>query len=199
MPLAGGGGGGGASTVIVAVSATDSDVALIIAVPPDTPVTSPLVDTVATAALRLRHAMVRPVSTVPAASRTVADSCTVPAGAIVAVCGATVTDAAGAGGGASTVTSVPADLPSLLAVIVAVPTATPVTSPLSDTVAVPADEVAQVMVRPVRTLPFASRAVAVICTVLPTMIFGVVGATLTDATGISWTVTVAEPDLPSLV
>ena len=51
--------------------------------------------------------------------------------------------------------------PSLVAVIVAEPAATPVTTPLEDTVAMPVLELDHVTARPVSTLLFASRIVAV--------------------------------------
>ena len=51
--------------------------------------------------------------------------------------------------------------PSLVAVIVAEPVATPETTPLDDTVAIPVLELDHVTARPVSTLLFASRVVAV--------------------------------------
>ena len=60
-----------------------------------------------------------------------------------------------------TVTEAVPDLPSLVAVIVAVPSATPVTRPLLLTAATEAADVLHVTVRSVRTLPEASRVVAV--------------------------------------
>ena len=69
-----GGGGGGAETVVTDVSALVSLVAMIPALPADTPVTRPADDTVATAAFRLAHATARPESTTPFASRMTADS-----------------------------------------------------------------------------------------------------------------------------
>ena len=76
--------------------------------------------------------------------------------------GATLTDATGTG---VTVTLAVPLLPSLVAVIVAEPAAIPVTTPLDDTVAIPVLELDHVTARPVRTLLFASRAVAVSCNV----------------------------------
>src|SRR5437870_7072874 len=74
-------------------------VAVTVAVPTTRPVTSPLAETGASAALLLVHATVRPVSTLPFASFTVAVSCTVcPKNRLVAA-GLTVTAATGAGGG----------------------------------------------------------------------------------------------------
>jgi len=76
----------------------------------------------------------------------------------LAVAGLTVTEATG------TLVTVMADVPlcpSLVAVIVAEPAATPVTKPLAETVATAALLVAQVTVRPLRAVPFASFGVAV--------------------------------------
>jgi hypothetical protein len=91
------------------------------------------------------------------------------------------------------------DLPSLVAVTVAVPLATPMTTPLVDTVAIDELLVDHVITRPVRTFPFPSRAVAVSVVVWPTVTVAVDGCTTTVATGARLTVTVALPDLPSLV
>lgn len=54
-------------------------------------------------------------------------------------------------------------LPSLVAVIVVVPAATAVSFPSESMVATVLSELDHVTGRPVRTLPFASRAVAIIC------------------------------------
>jgi hypothetical protein len=65
------------ATVTPAVALWPSLVAVIVAVPARTPVTSPLGDTVATAGALEAQVMVRPVSAVPAESWGVAVSCTV--------------------------------------------------------------------------------------------------------------------------
>src|SRR3989442_3938757 len=98
VPGGGGGGGGGGSTVTVmaAVPFCPSLVAVIVAEPTRRPVTNPLPLTVATSVLLLPHVTVRPVSTLPLASRNVAVSCCVPATAMLAVDGLTVTVATGA-------------------------------------------------------------------------------------------------------
>src|SRR6266481_8324128 len=77
VPGGGGGGGGGGSTVTVmaAVPFCPSLVAVIVAEPTRRPVTNPLPLTVATSVLLLPHVTVRPVSTLPLASRNVAVSC----------------------------------------------------------------------------------------------------------------------------
>jgi len=91
---------------------------------------------------------------------------------------------------------------SLVAVIVAVPTPTAVTVaglPLALTVRTAVLLDAQVIARPVSTLPFASFVVAVSCCVPPTPI-GVDGVeTVTEATGTGVTVRVALPACPSLI
>jgi hypothetical protein len=93
-------------------------------------------------------------------------------------------------------------MPSLDAVICAVPADTAVTRPEPDTVATPLLLVVQAMERPVRTLLFASRVVAVACVVSPGLRELLASDTLTDATGTGGavaTVRVALPLCPSLV
>src|SRR5436190_2243475 len=117
----------------IAITVTDDDpdfpslVAVTVAVPGVTPVTTPVVDTVATAVLLELHVTTRPVSTAPLASFSVAVSAPVCPTMIELVAGETATVATGAG---VTVTAEVPDFPSLVAVIVAVPGATPVTTPL---------------------------------------------------------------------
>src|SRR5437667_373739 len=74
-------------------------VAVTVAVPTARPITSPLVETVASAVLLLAHATVRPVTTLPFTSFTVAVSCTVCPKKRLAAAGLTVTAATGPGGG----------------------------------------------------------------------------------------------------
>lgn len=68
------GGGGGVGTVTVAVPNLPSLVAVIVAVPGATPVTTPAVVTVATPALDVDHVITRPESGFPLASSVAADS-----------------------------------------------------------------------------------------------------------------------------
>src|SRR5207253_7117292 len=89
--------------------------------------------------------------------------------------------------------------PSLVAVIVAVPTPEAVTNPVALTVATEPLSLDQVTVRPVRTLPFASFGVAVSCEVCPVCRLIDAGLTVTVATGVFETVTLAVPLFPSLV
>jgi hypothetical protein len=153
---------GTAETVTLAVPLFPSLVAVIVAEPAATPVTTPLDETVAIPVLELDHVTVRPVSTLLFASRAVAVSCTVWPTVTLGAAGETLTDATGTG---VTVTLAVPFFPSLVAVIVAEPTATPVTTPLGETVAMPVLELDHVTARPVSTLLFASYAVAVSCTV----------------------------------
>src|SRR2546430_16738500 len=89
----------GAATVIAAVPLCPSLVAVIVADPAATPVTSPLLLTVAAAVLLLCQVTVRPASELPFASLGVAVSGYVLPSFTVADAGVTVTDATGTGGG----------------------------------------------------------------------------------------------------
>src|SRR6059058_1230702 len=166
----------GAVTLIAELPLLPSEVAVIVADPATSPVTSPLPFTLATAAALLAHVTTRPDSAFPLASFGVAASCTVPPTATLADAGVTVTDATTA----FTVMAADPVLPSLVAVTVAVPALTPATR------------------RPVSTFPAASFVVAASCTVLLTATLADAGVTVTDATG-AVTVMAADPVLPSLV
>src|SRR6266480_1502175 len=166
----------------MALPVLPSDVAVIRAVP--------LALTVAAGLLLLAHVTVRPVNMLPFASLVVAVSCTVCAGWTAAAVGDTVTVATGA---AVTVTAAVPLCPSLVAVIVAEPAPAPVTRPLPLTDATDELLLLQVITRPDSTLPLASLAVAVSCTVCPVCRLAEVGATVTVATGTFVTVMVAEP------
>src|SRR3989440_383058 len=170
----------GGVTVIVDVPLCPSLVAVIVADPAATPVTSPLPLTVAAAVLLLCHVTVRPASELPFASLGVAVSCSVLPAVTVADAGATVTEATGV------CTTVMAEVPlwpSLVAVIMADPATTPVTNPLALTVAAELLLLDQVIDRPVRTLPLASLRVAVSCCVWPSFSVADAGARVTVATG----------------
>src|SRR5213079_43346 len=89
---------------------------------------------------------------------------------------------------------------SLVAVMVAGPTVAPLTSPLPLTVATAVLLDAQVTVRPVSVLPFASLRVAVSWTVWPVGTEAGAGVTVTEATGAgagAVTVMAEVPLLPS--
>src|SRR5213594_3371651 len=198
MVLVGPGCGPGSAlaTLIAAVPLTPSLVAVMVAVPAARPRTSPLALTLATIGLPLAQVTVRPLSTFPAPSFRVALSWRLAPRSRVAVAGLITTDATGA------LVTVMADVPlcpSLVAVIVAAPAATPVTNPLAETVATAALLVAQVTVRPLRAVPFASFAVAVNWVVVPTVTVAAAGLNVTEATGTLVTVRADVPLCPSLV
>ena len=137
-------------------------VAVMIAEPAVTPVTSPLPLTVATPVVPLTQLIVRPVSGVPFASCGVAVSCTVAPCGTLADAGLTLTDATG------TVDTVMLEVPlwpSLVAVILAAPATFAVTTPLALTVATVALSLDQAIVRPDSGLPLASCGVALSCRV----------------------------------
>src|SRR5437879_712738 len=173
---------GATVTVTLAVPLCPSLVAVIVTGPPGpTPVTSPLPFTLAIALLLDCQVITRPVNGLPLASRGVAVSCTVCPCATLARNGVTVTAATGA---TVTVTLAVPLCPSLVAVIVTGPPGpTPVTSPLPFTLAIALLLDCQVITRPVNGLPFASRGVAVSCTVCPCSTLTEAGLTVTEATG----------------
>src|SRR5213076_630947 len=186
----------GGVTVMADGPLCPSLVAVIVAEPATTPLTSPLELTVATELSLLDHVIVRPVSALPLASFGVAVSWSVLPTGTLPDAGLTVTEATG------TCTTVMADVPlcpSLVAVIVTVPATLPVTSPLELTVATVVLPLTQVTVRPVSGVPFASFGVAVSWTVLPSFTEADAGVTVTEATGTFETVTLAVPLCPSLV
>src|SRR6266568_1474913 len=171
-------------------------VAVIAAEPVATPVTTPLLLTVATAGTLVDHVTVRPLSRLPAESFGVAVNWTVAPTRIVAELGATVTEATGTG---ATVTAAVPLFPPAVAVMVAEPAVLPVTSPLALTVATAVPLLAHVTVAPLSGLPAESFGVAVTWTVAPTRIVAELGVTITEATGTGATVTAAVPLFPPAV
>lgn len=127
--------GGGAFTVTLAVPDLPELVAVMVAEPAATPVTTPLELTVAVAELLVDQVIVWPVITLPFWSFTVAAKVTVAPTVTEGLDGLTVTvvTTGAGGGGAFTVTPAVPDLPELLAVIVAEPAATPDTTPFPST------------------------------------------------------------------
>jgi hypothetical protein len=170
-------------------------VARICAEPAVTAVTTPVCETIATGVLSELHVMVRPVSTLPPASRTIAVACVVCASVIVLDASVTLTDATGIG--ETVIDEVPLT-PSLVAVSVAVPGEFAVTSPLDEILATGSLVVDHVTVRS-STLLWASFNVTLSCSVPPCTTVALVGLTATDATGACVTVSVALPLIPSLV
>src|SRR5207302_9820562 len=88
----------GVVTVTPDVPLLPSDVAVMVAEPAVTPLTSPLPLTVATAVLLLAHVITRPDNGLPLASFGVAVSCSVCPTCTLAGEGVTATGARGAGG-----------------------------------------------------------------------------------------------------
>jgi hypothetical protein len=158
-------------------------------------VTIPAVVTVATLGLDVPHVMVRPVSTLPAESLSVALTCSFAPTVSVSFLGASVTEDTGTS--VTVIVDVPL-FPSLVAVIVAEPGATAVTSPEAETVASAVALDDHVTVRSVSTLPPASRTVAVSCDVFVTRSVAELGDTETVATAGAVTVTADESVCPSL-
>jgi hypothetical protein len=174
--------GAPALTVIADEEVIPSLEAVIVAEPAATAVASPDPETVATPVLLELQLITRPVSTVPLASRVIADSCTVPAICTLAVGGDTDIDATGTGSGALTLRDAEPVSPSLEAVIAAMPGATAAISPLLDTVATCALALCHVTVRFVREAPLASFSVTVARSVCPAMSDGDGSVIETDAT-----------------
>jgi hypothetical protein len=178
-------------TALPDLVASTVEVAVIVALPTATAVTTPAVETVATLALELVQAT---EVAAPPAAITVAVSARVSPTTRVAVPGVTATEVTDGGGGV-TVTDTDAALvgsPTEVAVILAVPVATPVTTPEVLTLAmVGADEVQVTAVdAPPVTLTVAMRG-----TVAPTATDGFAGAMATEFTaGRGLTVTTAEAD-----
>jgi hypothetical protein len=160
-----------------------------------TPVTTPIVLTVATAVLSEDHAIVLPVTTAPLASLVVAVACVDLPTPIVEDASDTVTDATAV---ATTVTCADPVRPSLVAVMLAVPAPTAVTTPVVFTVATAVLSDAQDTTRPVTTTPFASLVTTVAWVVPPATTLEEASVTVTLATGGTVTVTVANPLCPSL-
>src|SRR5947209_7698380 len=152
--------------MIVALPLFVPALALIVAEPGATAVTTPDDDTVATPALLVVHVTGRSVTTVPFASRTVAASTVVCATNRFADVGVTLTLPTGT---AATDTSAFPLLPSLVAVIVAEPTESAVTTPAAVTVATASLLDVQLTGRSVTTTPRLSLTVAASVTVCPTI------------------------------
>jgi hypothetical protein len=167
-----------------------------VALPATTPVTTPVLLTDATSGAFDDHAIARPVSVLFMLSFSVAVSCCVAAIDTVAAAGLTVTVDTGA---SVTPTDAVPDFVSLVAVIVADPGLTPVTKPDALTVATPGALVPHVTTRPVNAAPVLSFGVAVSWTLPATRMAALAGATVTDATGTTVTVTADVPVFVSLV
>jgi hypothetical protein len=131
----------------------------------------------------LDHVTRRPVRMLLPASRVVAEIRTVAPVTRLDDEGETDTDATGTTAGAVTTSAAAPLCPSLDAVICVVPVATAVIMPAPDDVAAFTLVDDQTTARPVSTLLFESRSVAVACSVCPTGREPAVRSTWTDATG----------------
>jgi len=147
-------------------------------------------------ALELDQVTLEPLSTLPPASLSVANSCCVCPVTSEDDCGLTATDATDA---LATVMRTVPDFPADVAVIVAEPEATPETRPADETLATDGFELDQVAMRPVSTLPLASLIVALSCRDCPIVTVADCVVNATDATVASVTVTSDVPVLPSEV
>ena len=121
-----------AATAIPDVPVFPSHVAVIVVAPAATPVTSPVLSTVAMPLSADDQVIVRPVSTLPPASSGSACRCTVPPTVTGALDGETRTEATDGG---TTVIDENPETPLELAAMRTAPVATPVTTPLLVTVA----------------------------------------------------------------
>ena len=183
------------TTVTALVPIFPSLAAVMVATPGATPVTTPAVDTTATWLSLDVHVTMRSVTTMPAVSRTVADSVAVWPTARLALVGRIAIDPTGT---SETITTMPVLTPSLVAEMVAEPGATAVTRPVADTVATAGLLELQLTVRSASTTPLASFTVGTSVTLPPTTSDALLGATTMLATGTRLTLMVAVPDFPSL-
>lgn len=152
-----------ATTVMDAVPDFPSAVAVMIAVPGETAVTTPELDTPATALLLDDHVTLRSASTAPSASLLTAVACAVCATVRDPVERVTTTEATGIG--RMPIAMLP-DLPSVVADIVTEPTAIPLTRPSLPTVAIASELEVHVNTFDI-VLPLASLACAVSWSVFP--------------------------------
>ena len=162
---------------MVAVAVAEPEVAVMVAVPSATEVTTPSDDTVATEALDVVHVTVAPEIVVPLASFTVAMSVAVaPSDVNERLVADSVIDE-----GICTVAEAVAVAEPDVAVIVAVPSATAVTKPADETVAIALSDDDQVTVAPDIVVPPESFTVALSVAVSPLgESVRLVGASVTD-------------------
>ena len=174
------------TTRVVTVTSVEAEspslVAVIVAVPAASPVTSPSGDTETLAESELVQSTSRSVSTWPFASSTVAASCRERPMSSVAVTGVTATDATGRG---TTVKLAVPRIPLTVAITLAKPAAAPVTTPAALTVATGSGSHVQVGVPMVIGALRWSKPVAVAAAVWPTWIVsGEIETSTRDRTGV---------------
>jgi hypothetical protein len=168
-------------------------VAVIVAEPAATPVTSPDDETVATPVFDDDQVGVVPVVVAPVDDLSVAVACWVAPTAKVTVAGETLTLATAAGAAPATEILAVAVRPDTETVTVAVPALTPVTIPVDETVAAEVLLLDQVGVTLVTTVPLAVVAVAVSCDLAPIVVATVFGETDTAVIGACTTEILAVP------
>ena len=163
----------------VAVPLADPDVAVMVAVPSATAVTSPAAETVATDELDVTHVTVAPEMMFPPESLTVATRVAVsPADVKLRLVGARVTDWAT---WLTVTVAVPLADPDV-AVMVAVPLPAAVTNPADETATTEASDVVQAMVGFEMMFPAASLTVATRVAVSPIDVkLTLVGESATEA------------------
>src|SRR5688572_11275227 len=188
--------GGRGFTVTDVVPVFPSTVAVMVALPGECAVTTPVDVTVATLGRFVDHITTRPVSGLPATSSGCACSCAVWPSISDCEVGVTRTDATGM---ADTVTDAWSVFPSEEAVMMAPPGASAVTVPFALTVATPSLLLLQVIGRPVRIPPDAALVSAVNWKLSSTNSDLLPGVTRTLATGIAVTVTCAMPLRPPVL
>ncbi len=154
----------------------------------------PPIETVATLVFNDDHDTVRPLRTLPVASRTIAEAPMVCPGLRLALPRMTVTVATGS---TPTVSVASPVAPSDAARMTTAPVDTALTTPFGATLAIDGSSDDQVTVRPVSGLPRASVTVAVACVVCPGRILFDPRETVTPCTGATPTVSVMVNDLPS--
>lgn len=178
--------GGWGFTAMTALPLFPSLVAVIVALPAPTAMTTPSFETDATWGALLAQLTTRPERTLPDELRAAAERMVVLPTMRLALPGVTLTESTGtggAGGGALTVICAVAVRPSLAAVIVATPADTPVTVPLPSTLAICGALDTHVTVRPLSVVELASRVVAENVTPPPTVTPALPGVMMMDATG----------------
>ncbi|HKO15638.1 MAG TPA: hypothetical protein VJU87_05325 [Gemmatimonadaceae bacterium] len=195
--------GGGAITLSIACPLIPSLVAVMVVLPAALVEIIPAALIEATVLFELCQVMLRPLTTFPAASRRVAVAELASPTTTDEGLRATETDATGAGsGGAVTFSVARPVIPSLVAVMLALPTPMAVMAPAPLTVAIAVFELCQLMMRPDRRFPAASRSVALATPVWPTTTDDGVSETEMEAIGTgagAVTVSVVCPLMPSLI
>jgi hypothetical protein len=178
----------------VLLPATPSTVAVTETVPPPSAVTRPDAETDASAGLETLHVAVRPLIAFPSASAGVAVAWVVLPTMMLDDANDTLTVDTVAG---DTLRVAVPLTPSTVPTMSVVPAATAVTTPSEDTVATEAFLLVHTTLRPVRTVPSESFAVAMPCVVCPACRLYEFSATTTEAITAGTTEILVIPEAPS--